>query len=131
TVNSSSQIQDTNDNKSVTNLGTATYYAEKDIQAAQMLVQTGVTLSDPRTIAGFYGASALLGVGFYAAGAYEAGFTGLELSGGGEILTNQAAGQIIGWGTDQEGADATEQLTNSLSKKAVQEVVDKGLTKRN
>lgn len=129
TVNSAGQIQYTNDNGSVTNLGTASYYNEKDIQAAQMLVQTGVTLSDPRTIAGFYGASALLGVGFYAAGAYEAGFTGLELSGGGEILTNEAAGQIIGWGTSQEGAAATEQLTNSLTKKAVQEMVDQGLTK--
>jgi RHS repeat-associated protein len=129
TVNSAGQIQHTNDNGSVTNLGTASYYNEKDIQAAQMLVQTGVTLSDPRTIAGFYGASALLGVGFYAAGAYEAGFTGLELSGGGELLTNKAAGEIIGWGTGQEGVAATEQLTNSLTKKAVGEMVDKGLTK--
>lgn len=55
TVNSAGQIQHTNDNGSVTNLGTATYYNEKDIQAAQFLVQTGKTLGDPRTIAGFYG----------------------------------------------------------------------------
>ena len=68
-------------------------------------------------------------MGFYAAGAYEAGFTGLELSGGGELLTNKAAGEIIGWGTGQEGVAATEQLTNSLTKKAVGEMVDKGLTK--
>jgi RHS repeat-associated protein len=61
TVNSAGQVQYTNDNGSVTNLGTATYYNEQDDQAAQMLAQTGATLSDPRTIAGFYGASFLLG----------------------------------------------------------------------
>jgi RHS repeat-associated protein len=61
TVNSAGQIQYTNDNGSVTNLGTASYYNEQDVAAARMLVQTGVTLSDPRTIAGFYGASFLLG----------------------------------------------------------------------
>jgi|HubBroStandDraft_5_1064220.scaffolds.fasta_scaffold03954_12 RHS repeat-associated protein len=61
TVSASGQIQYTNDNGSVTSLGTATYYNEQDIQAAQMLAQTGATLSDPRTIVGFYGASFLLG----------------------------------------------------------------------
>ena len=60
-VNSAGQIQYTNDNGSVTTVGTASYYNEQDVQAAQMLVQTGRTLSDPRTIAGFYGASFLLG----------------------------------------------------------------------
>jgi RHS repeat-associated protein len=40
TVNSAGQIQHTNDNGSVTNLGTATYYNEKDVQAAQQVVAT-------------------------------------------------------------------------------------------
>ncbi|HWY53314.1 MAG TPA: RHS repeat-associated core domain-containing protein [Terriglobales bacterium] len=63
------------------------------------------------------------------AGAGAAGATA-EL-GGGQILTNQAAGQIIGWGTGQgaAGVQATEQLAQNLTKEAVQEMIQKGLNK--
>jgi hypothetical protein len=60
-VNASGQISILNENGSSTVVGQESYYNEKDLQAAQMLAQTGATLGDPRTIAGFYGASFLLG----------------------------------------------------------------------
>jgi RHS repeat-associated protein len=93
------------------------------------LQTAAATMNDPRTYALWYGASALGGVGLYAGGVFEGGLTTLELSGGGEILSNQAAGAIIGWGTGQEGAAATEQLTSSLTRQGVQQMIDKGLTK--
>jgi RHS repeat-associated protein len=93
TVNSAGQIQHTNDNGSVTNLGTATYYNEKDIQAAQMLVQTGRTLSDPRTIAGFYGASFLLGG---CAIACPAAYSAAATTATGLFYTGLRAGMVIG-----------------------------------
>jgi uncharacterized protein RhaS with RHS repeats len=112
-------------------IGSANYFNPSDIAGAQLLGNTGRQLSDPRTIAAWYGLSALGGFGLYGAGAFEGGaLTTVELSAStGEILTNQAAGQIIGWGTGQEGAAATEQLTNSLTEKGVQQMIDKGLTK--
>jgi hypothetical protein len=46
-------------------------------------------------------------------------------------LTNQAAGEIIGWGTSQSaaGVQVTQQLTQNLTKEAVREMIKKGLTK--
>jgi RHS repeat-associated protein len=93
TVNSAGQIQHTNDNGSVTNLGTATYYNEKDIQAAQFLVQTGKTLGDPRTIAGFYGASFLLGG---CAIACPAAYSAAATTATGLLYTGLRAGMVIG-----------------------------------
>jgi RHS repeat-associated protein len=119
----------TNQDGSQTKVGTESYYSEKDFAAAQMLANTGRQLSDPRTIAAFYGVSALGGLGFSAAGAFEGGLTTLELTGAGEILSSQEAGQIIGWGTGQAGAEATKQLARSLTKKAVEKMIAKGLTK--
>ena len=111
------------------NIGSASYFNEKDVAAAAMLAHTGRVLSDPRTIAAWYGLSALGGLGLYGTGALEGGLTTLELSGGGELLTNQAAGQIIGWGTGQAGAEATKQLAQGLTKEAVKQMVKNGLTK--
>jgi hypothetical protein len=94
-----------------------------------MLANTGKQLSDPRTIGAFYGLSALGGLGLYGAGAFEGGLTTLELTGAGELLSNQAAGQIIGWGTGQAGAEATKQLAQGLTKEAVKQMIKNGLTK--
>ena len=113
TVNSAGQIQHTNDNGSVTNLGTATYYNENDIQAAQFLVQTGRTLSDPRTITGFYGASFLLGgcviacpAAYSAAATTATGlfYTGLRagMAIGGYVLTSHAAQEALKDGVTEE-----------------------------
>ena len=64
-----------------------------------------------------------------AVGEYEGGLTSLEL-GGEQLLTNQAAGEIIGWGTGQgAGVQATEGLTQNLTKDAVREMVKKGLNR--
>jgi RHS repeat-associated protein len=68
-----------NPNGSETQVGTESYYNEKDVAAAQMLANTGSTLSDPRTFALWYGGSAVLGLALYGAGIYEGGFTAIEL----------------------------------------------------
>jgi hypothetical protein len=78
--------------------------------------------ADPRVIAGFYGASAAGGLALWGGGA----FAGAELTtlGIGEVsttvLSSQAAGAIIGWGTRQSGAAATRAITNSLTRAAVE-----------
>ena len=100
-------------------LGSATYYNEKDIQAAQMLVQTGATLSDPRTIAGFYGASAILGVSLYAAGAFEGGLTTLELGAeaGGQVTPTAGQAAQISRQLAQQGRKSLEKSLRTLERR--------------
>jgi RHS repeat-associated protein len=87
--------------------------------------------ADARVIAGFYGVSAAGGLAFWGGGA----FAGAELTtlGIGEVsattLSNQAAGAIIGWGTRQSGAAATRELTNNLTRAAVEAMKRKGLNR--
>ena len=69
-VSASGTISIVNDDGSTTVAGKESYYNEKDIKAAQSLVSAGRTLSDPRTIAAWYGASAAFGYLLYAGGAF-------------------------------------------------------------
>jgi RHS repeat-associated protein len=106
TVTASGAIYQNNDDGSSTKVGQATYYNEKDDQAAQMLANTGRQLSDPRTIGAFYGASALLGAGASASpliGGTGASLTTLSIPMGlqpgavvgGFILTEHAVEQAM------------------------------------
>jgi RHS repeat-associated protein len=54
----------------------------------------------------------------------------LGADGAEEALSNQAAGKIIGWGTDQAkaGVDKTVELAENLTKDQVKAMADKGLT---
>jgi hypothetical protein len=46
-------------------------------------------------------------------------------------LTNQAAGEIIGWGTGQgaAGVQVTEQVTQNLTEEGLKQMIKKGLNK--
>jgi RHS repeat-associated protein len=98
------------------------------LAALNLAGRMSAPVTDPKNIAAFYGLSALGGLGLYASGALAGGeLTTLGLSE--EILTNQAAGGIIGWGTGQAGAGATRSLARGLTRAAVEEMKQKGLTK--
>jgi RHS repeat-associated protein len=47
----------------------------------------------------------------------------------GAVLTNDLAGGVIGWGKGQAGAQATKNLTTSLTRAAVEQMKRSGLTK--
>jgi hypothetical protein len=118
-VNSTGQISILNENGTSTVAGQETYYNEKDIQAAQMLVQTGATLSDPRTIAGFYGASAVFGLGLYAAGAFEGGLTTLELGAeaGSEVTPTAGQAAQVSRQLAQQGKKSLEKSLRTLERR--------------
>lgn len=118
TVTASGDIYQINPNGSTTKVGHETYYNEKDVQAAQMLVRTGATLSDPRTIAGFYGAPALLGAGFYAAGLTS----GAELS---SILTENLEG-VLSRASSAVGNQGAKVASREVAEQAAKEWVGEG-----
>jgi hypothetical protein len=120
TVSASGQVQHTNEDGSVTNLGTATYYNKAEADGIRQLAQTGATLNDPRTIAGFYGASALLGVGFYAAGVTS----GAELS---SILVEDLEGVLSRAGS-AVGDQTAKVASREVAEQAAKEWVGEGST---
>jgi RHS repeat-associated protein len=106
-----------------TKIGNAAYYDEHAfdslIQAghsADVGVKAAMVLTAPNYLLMFGATVALSG----------AGTPSLGLP-----ITNQAAGQIIGWGSGQgaAGVQATRQVTQTLTKEAVKEMIEKGLTR--
>lgn len=100
------------------------------LMALQQAGQLASPVADIRGIGLFYGASAVAGAALYAGGA----FAGAELTtmgslGSGGVLTNAQAGSIIGWGTSQAGAGATQALARGLTRAAVEQMKRQGLNR--
>jgi len=89
------------------------------LHKARVMAQTGVNYSMVVTAPNY----AMMAIAYLLT---AGGSVALEIP-----LTNQAAGEIIGWGTGQgaAGVQATEQLAQNLTKEAVQEMIKKGLNK--
>src|SRR2546422_1606176 len=89
------------------------------LHKARVMAQTGVNYSMVVTAPNY----AMMAIAYLLT---AGGSVALEIP-----LTNQAAGEIIGWGTGQgaAGVHATEQLAQNLTKEAVQEMIKKGLNK--
>lgn len=117
-VSASGTISIVNENGSTTDVGQESWYNEKDVQAAGMLARTGATLSDPRTIAAFYAASAIAGYGLFELGAYEGGVTTLEIGAEGAEVTPttgqaaQIARQLV-----EHGKKSVQKTLRSLEKR--------------
>lgn len=118
-----------------TNRTSASYELRPDpgLMALSQVGQVASPVTDPRFIAGFYGASALTGGALYLGGAFAGGqLTTLGISGGVDtILGNNPAGTIIGWGTGQTsaGVSATQSVTQGLSKAAVETMKKQGFNR--
>ncbi len=91
--------------------------------SSPVLQTTAATMSDPRTYALWFGASATLGYGLYAAGAFEGGLTTLEIGAEASEAT-PSAGQVAQAERvlQQNGRKSVEKAIRTLEKRLAQHV---------
>jgi RHS repeat-associated protein len=122
-VTPSGDIYTQNENGTETKTGHESYYNE---HALDSLINAGRTAQIGVNYAMLVTAPNYLLIGgahFFLAGSSFTTFGSIS------ILTNQAAGRIIGWGVGQTavGVEATRELTQNLTPERVQEMINEGL----